>query len=233
VTAGSVTLAPGDSVTCTITNTGSAAPQPVPAQLTLVKVVDNALGGAAVAADWTLSAAGPTPLSGPGGASGPVTAGTYALSESAGPAGYTASLWSCPTKTVTAGSVTLAAGDSVTCTITNTGAAPAPVPAQLTLVTGSAAPAEEPVDEPPVVVPEEAPEEAPVVPQIPVLPGEDGSAPPMGSTGEDVPAIQRDAASPLLALTGAETVPLGLSALIFLAVGTFLTATGRRRVRNQ
>ena len=73
----------------------------------------NDNGGTAVAADWTLSAAGPTPISGAGGVESDVNAGTYALSESTGPAGYTAGSFDC------GASVTLALGESKTCTINN------------------------------------------------------------------------------------------------------------------
>ena len=96
--------------------------------LTLNKVV--ASGDAANTA-WTLHADGPgtdTDLNGTTGVNGNVVAGAYALSETGGPAGYEASLWVC-TKTlpqggttpvtVTNGSVTVAVGDNVTCTITN------------------------------------------------------------------------------------------------------------------
>ena len=51
----SVTLALGESATCTITN------DDIPAQLTLVKEVVNDDGGTAAATDWTLTATGPTP----------------------------------------------------------------------------------------------------------------------------------------------------------------------------
>ena len=60
-------------------------------------------------------------MNSPGG----LDAGSYALSESAGPAGYTPSLWTCVVTgtatpvTVTAGSVTVGLGDDVTCSITN------------------------------------------------------------------------------------------------------------------
>jgi hypothetical protein len=112
-----VTLTAGQAATCTITNNDQA-----PA-LTLIKQVINDDGGGAVAANWTLTATGPTGFSGSGpsvssGAS--FDAGTYNLSESGGPAGYTASAWNC-----TGGSqndsdtVTLALGQSATCTITN------------------------------------------------------------------------------------------------------------------
>jgi uncharacterized repeat protein (TIGR01451 family) len=114
----SVTLAPGEAATCTITNDDA------PAQLTLVKVVTNDNGGTAVATDWTLSAAGPTPLSGTTGVSAAVSAGIYALSES-GPAGYAASGWVCTGAAVSdATSVTLALGEAATCTITNDDIAP-------------------------------------------------------------------------------------------------------------
>ena len=91
----------GGNVTCTITNTAVAP------QLTLVKQVDNGTtGGTATPANWTLAAAGPTPFSGVSGTPAvtavPVAVGTYTLSESGGPAGYTASAWSCVG--VTAGS---------------------------------------------------------------------------------------------------------------------------------
>jgi hypothetical protein len=47
-------------------------------------------------------------------------AGTYNLSESGGPAGYTASAWSCAGGTQNdSDTVTLALGQSATCTITN------------------------------------------------------------------------------------------------------------------
>src|SRR5207248_2161709 len=78
-------IAVGQTKTCTVTNDDN-----VPS-LTLVKVVN---GGTELPSAWTLSAAGPTPISGPGGAtSGPkFSAGTYTLSES-GPGRYTAGLW--------------------------------------------------------------------------------------------------------------------------------------------
>ena len=51
-------VASGANVTCRITNTAVAP------QLTLVKQVDNGSTGAtATPANWTLAAAGPTPLS--------------------------------------------------------------------------------------------------------------------------------------------------------------------------
>ena len=108
---GSVTLALGETKTCTITNDDKAP------KLTLVKVVTNDNGGTAVAANWTLTAAGYSTQS-------PQT-GTYTLSETNGPAGYTQTSLTCSnsgTNQVTA--VTLGLGDDVTCTFVNDDNAP-------------------------------------------------------------------------------------------------------------
>lgn len=92
----------------------------LPAHLTLVKSVITNNGGTAVATDWTLSASGPTPISGPGGVSSDVNPGTYTLSESSGPSGYSASHWACNAGTGLDGThVTLTGGQNATCTITN------------------------------------------------------------------------------------------------------------------
>jgi hypothetical protein len=108
----SVTLALGESATCTINNNDQTA------HLKLVKTVTNDSGGTAVATDFTLSAAGPTPISGAGGAESDVHAGSYALSETT-LAGYTAGSWSCVGGTQNGASVSLALGQSATCTINN------------------------------------------------------------------------------------------------------------------
>ncbi len=102
--------------TCTVTNNDSMP------SLTLTKIVVNNDGGTATASAWTLSASGPTPLSGAGptvssGVS--FDAGTYTLSESAGPAGYTASAWSCKGGTQVGNQITVALGESAACSITN------------------------------------------------------------------------------------------------------------------
>ena len=116
----------GSSATCTINNNDQ------PAQLTLVKTVTNDNGGTAVPTAWTLSAAGPTPITGATGSdpvtAAPVNSGTYTLSESGGPAGYTAGAWSCTAGTLTGASLVLTPGVSATCTINNDDQ-----PAQLTL----------------------------------------------------------------------------------------------------
>jgi hypothetical protein len=109
---GNVTVVAGQSKTCTLTNNDQTA------HLKLVKTVTNNNGGTAVATDFTLSAAGPTPISGAGGAESDVNAGTYNLSETS-VTGYTAGNWSCVGGTQNGASVTLALGQSATCTITN------------------------------------------------------------------------------------------------------------------
>ncbi len=107
-------------ILCTITNTVQNA------HLTLVKTITNDNGGAAAATDWTLTATGPNTISGATGSTNVTNAsvgiGTYTLSESATPAGYTAGDWSCVKnggQAVTGSSITLAGGDSATCTINN------------------------------------------------------------------------------------------------------------------
>jgi hypothetical protein len=110
---------------CTITNDDQ------PPSLTLVKVVINDNGGTAVTTDFILSADGPTPISGAGGVSSGAnfSAGAYALSETT-VAGYTASAWSCTgSGTQSGSSITLANGQSATCTIVNNDAKAAPAAA--------------------------------------------------------------------------------------------------------
>ncbi|HSX68211.1 SpaA isopeptide-forming pilin-related protein [Nocardioides sp.] len=118
----SVQVPAGETRTCTFTNEDS------PGSLTLVKVVEhNGTGDDAEADDWTLTAepdfAGQATISGTTGVSGAAKAGTYDLSED-GPTTYDASTWSClegnAIVPVTDASVTLAMGQDVTCTITNT-----------------------------------------------------------------------------------------------------------------
>lgn len=115
--ADTITLALGQAATCTITNDDIAP------QLTLVKQVVNDDDGSAAPADWRLAAIGPSPLDGPGPT---VTsdelfrAGAYQLKEYGGPAGYIASPWVCVGGSQPNGeTVSLALGQSATCTITN------------------------------------------------------------------------------------------------------------------
>lgn len=123
-------IKPGDDVKCSYLNKVKDT------SLTLVKKVDNkAAGGTAKDTDWSLKAVGDkdsgnNTIDGKTGSTdvtkAKVKAGKYALSESVGPKGYTASGWSCrPTTgsgsvTSDKSSITLKAGDDVTCTITNT-----------------------------------------------------------------------------------------------------------------
>ncbi len=125
-----IDASPRYSIDCTVYNRALTHPQ-----LSLMKVVDNGVTGATHrSADWTLSASnGPTPISGPGNSpavtSKSVGAGTYTLSESGGPDGYSASTWTCSAGTINGSTLTLDHGDKATCTITNTAE-----PSTLTLV---------------------------------------------------------------------------------------------------
>lgn len=115
----SVTPVAGDDLTCSFTNTRRT-------RLTLAKVVVNDDNGTQLPSAWTLSASGPTPISGTTGSAAVtnafVTPGTYTLSESATPGGYTASAYSCVVNggaPVSGNSIALAQGDAAVCTITN------------------------------------------------------------------------------------------------------------------
>ena len=85
-----MTLTEGEHATCTITNTAIAP------TLTLVKVVDaGSTSEPALPTDWTLTATGPVTVTGRTGdaaiTDAVVQVGSYTLSESGGPDGYTAS----------------------------------------------------------------------------------------------------------------------------------------------
>jgi len=101
-----VVVSPGETVTCTFTNTKDAT-------LTLVKTVINNNGGTAVANDFQAKIDGNNV---PWGVAQVVSVGTHTASETT-LAGYTASVWG--TDCAADGSVTLAAGDNKSCTITN------------------------------------------------------------------------------------------------------------------
>ena len=116
----SITLGVGESATCTITNTDDEP------SLTLVKELDFNNGATALKSDFTLIATGPSGFSGVGPSVSSddevdeFQVGTYTLSES-GPDGYTGGDWICTGDGVQDGnSITLDAGESATCTITNT-----------------------------------------------------------------------------------------------------------------
>jgi hypothetical protein len=114
---GTITLALGQNAVCTVTNDDTEP------GLTLVKEVVNDSGGLAVPAAWTLTATGPTGFSGPGpnvSSGSGFAAGSYDLSESGGPAWYTASDWVCVGGSQQdADTIFLAPGQSAICTITN------------------------------------------------------------------------------------------------------------------
>ncbi|MBI2035959.1 MAG: hypothetical protein HYT12_04770 [Candidatus Liptonbacteria bacterium] len=114
-----------DSETIQVCITPPPPPPVATSTLTLVKEVDNGDGGDALETDWTLSAGGPTPISGVTGdlsiTGAVVDPGTYNLSESGGPTGYNPSDWLCVGGTQDDGdTVTIAEGENATCTITNT-----------------------------------------------------------------------------------------------------------------
>ncbi|NMM35362.1 MAG: hypothetical protein HHJ13_15480 [Phycicoccus sp.] len=113
-----VALALGQDATCTVNNVAQ------PAHLTLVKSVVNTQGGSALNTAWTLTATGPTTITGITGAdavtAAAVSAGAYTLSESDGPASYSASEWACTAGSLVGAQLTLALNESATCTITNT-----------------------------------------------------------------------------------------------------------------
>ena len=112
-----LTLDIGETSICTIDNDDDSA------ALTLVKSVTNDNGGTAAITEWTLSAQGPTPISGASGdasiTAAPVNAGVYTLAESNGPGGYTPGSWSCTAGSLNGDQLTLSLGESASCTINN------------------------------------------------------------------------------------------------------------------
>ena len=117
----SLTLASGENVTCTFTNTAS------PASLTLVKVVENTHGGTLTSAAWSgklVATAGESVKRFVSGVAQDVSAGTYALTED-DVAGYAFKDLACTGATLAEGDViALSVGQSATCTFTNTDIAP-------------------------------------------------------------------------------------------------------------
>jgi len=115
-----LTLKPGDDVTCTFTNDDQ------PAHLTLVKVVDGSNGGNAQPSAWngmlqaTRSGGGAT-ISFDTNVGKDVAAGTYTLNELQNVAGYDWTNLVCSTGQTSMAdkTVTVANGQSVTCTFTN------------------------------------------------------------------------------------------------------------------
>jgi LPXTG-site transpeptidase (sortase) family protein len=122
VTGNTITLASGDTATCTINNNDIAP------SLTLTNSVTNNDGGSASATDWTLTATGPTTITGttPVSSGTGFAAGTYTLSQTGGPAsGYTTGTWNCTGGTFVApDQITLALGETASCSIANDDVAP-------------------------------------------------------------------------------------------------------------
>jgi uncharacterized protein involved in tellurium resistance len=112
-------IPPGGTATCTITNDDQAA------TLKVIKHVVNDDGGSATAGNWSIHVkSGANEVSGspqPGaeapGTSYTLSAGTYAVSETGAPSGYTFDGFSGDCNV--SGSVTLALGETKTCTLTN------------------------------------------------------------------------------------------------------------------
>ncbi len=143
-----ITPVAGATISCTLTNTANNP------TLTLAKSVVNTGGGTAAATAWTLSASGPTNISGvtaaPTVTATAVSAGAYTLSESGGPADlnggaadYTASTYSCVVNgaaAVSGNSITLNLGDTTVCTITNTFVADPNLTIDKRLLTGTTLP---------------------------------------------------------------------------------------------
>lgn len=108
-----------------------ASPRTPSATLTLLKTVINDDFGTALDTAWTLSASGPTNISGIEGAESVtgaiVNPGEYVLSENGGPVGYVASQYSCVINgndPVIGNNISLADGDVAICTITNNDSEP-------------------------------------------------------------------------------------------------------------
>jgi hypothetical protein len=113
---GNVTVVPGQTKTCTITNNDIAP------KLHLRKVVINDNGGTKTVADFTLTAngTGSNDLSGtsPVDSDAGLKADTWALSET-NVYGYSASAWNCVGGNQNGANISVGIGGEATCTITN------------------------------------------------------------------------------------------------------------------
>ena len=111
---GTITLAPGENATCTITNDDIAP------GLTLKKIVTTDNGGNEDESDFQGYIDGDPVVWNDAQTLG---ADTYTLSET-GPDGYSASGWSCEGGSISGDQVTIGVGETVECTITNNDDAP-------------------------------------------------------------------------------------------------------------
>jgi hypothetical protein len=103
---------PATDATCVFVNTYDAPPAPTTGNVTVTKVVTNDDGGAKIVSDFPLSVGQTAVVS---GATNAFAAGTYAITES-GATGYTATYTGdCDAL----GNLTVVAGQSYSCTITN------------------------------------------------------------------------------------------------------------------
>lgn len=102
-------------ITCRYTNTYTPK-----ATLTLVKTIT---GGSATVSNFTLSANGPSSISGISGTDAVtarrVAVGVYNLQESTSVTGYVPGTWTCTAGTLVGSQLTLADGQNATCTINN------------------------------------------------------------------------------------------------------------------
>lgn len=94
-------------------------------RLTLVKHVNNEFGGTAEPGHWTLTASGPTDVSGPGNSEQvtdqDVPVGEFHLSETGAPEGYDTTGWDCVGgEQLHSHAVSVGLGQAVTCTVANT-----------------------------------------------------------------------------------------------------------------
>ena len=101
-------------------STSATTPSTPTGSLTVIKKVTNDDGGNAESDDWTMNVAGPSASSFPGadtpGTTKTVNTGSYTVTESGGPSGYTLTYsGDCNAN----GSVTVGANDTKTCTLTN------------------------------------------------------------------------------------------------------------------
>ncbi|MDP3970862.1 MAG: ice-binding family protein [bacterium] len=109
---GTVTVALGESLTCTITNTYIVPAADITPELTVNKVVINDNGGTKVISDFSLFIDGDSVTS---GNTNSVTIGEHTVSETSD-SGYTSVIGG---DCAADGTITLALGDVKTCTITN------------------------------------------------------------------------------------------------------------------
>ena len=207
------------TVSCATTDTATGS-------LTLVKRVQ---GGSAVPSDWTLTATGPTGISGPSGSNAvtdhTVEAGDYALTESGGPDGYTPGAWTCTGGALTGSTVTVTGGADVVCTIVNTasGAAGEPTPDPTPEPTPDPTPGGGGAGEPPPGGGLPAGDGTPGA----GTPGDDGLTVVPGAAGSDP-----SDGTGVLAFTGSDPAPLAALAVGMLLLGSALVpVAGRMRRR--